>query len=44
MHGAIEFGNRMLTFLVTAVALLCILAAWRSGNRRRRPAGARSWR
>jgi cytochrome c oxidase assembly protein subunit 15 len=33
MHGAIEFGNRMLTFLVTAVALLCILAAWRSGNR-----------
>ena len=33
MHGAIEFGNRMLTFLVTAVALLCILAAWRSGSR-----------
>ena len=33
MHGAIEFGNRMLTFLVTAVAVLCILAAWRSGNR-----------
>ena len=34
MHGAIEFGNRMVTFLVTAVALTCILAAWRSGNRR----------
>jgi cytochrome c oxidase assembly protein subunit 15 len=33
VHGAIEFGNRMLTFLVTAVAVLCILAAWRSGNR-----------
>jgi cytochrome c oxidase assembly protein subunit 15 len=33
MHGAIEFSNRMLTFLVTTVALLCILAAWRSGNR-----------
>ena len=33
MHGAIEFGNRMLTFLVTTVALLCILAAWRSGNK-----------
>ena len=33
VHGAIEFGNRMLTFLVTAVALLCILATWRSGNR-----------
>ncbi|RYP87606.1 heme A synthase [Nocardioides guangzhouensis] len=34
LHGAIEFGNRMITFLVTAVALLCILAAWRAGNRR----------
>lgn len=34
MHAAIEFGNRMITFLVTAVALLCILAAWRSGKRR----------
>ena len=33
-HGVIEFGNRMVTFLVTAVALTCILAAWRSGNRR----------
>ena len=33
LHGAIEFGNRMLTGLVTAVAVLCILAAWRSGNR-----------
>ena len=33
LHGAIEFGNRMITFLVTAVALLCILAAWRAGNR-----------
>ena len=34
MHGAIEFGNRMITILVTAVAVLCILAAWRAGNRR----------
>ena len=33
LHGAIEFSNRMLTFLVTTVAVLCILAAWRSGNR-----------
>ena len=41
IHGAIEFGNRMLTFLVAAVALLCILAAWRSGNRGVLPARAR---
>jgi cytochrome c oxidase assembly protein subunit 15 len=33
VHGAIEFGNRMLTILVTTVALLGILAAWRSGSR-----------
>lgn len=34
LHGAIEFGNRLVTILVTAVAVLCILAAWRSGRRR----------
>jgi cytochrome c oxidase assembly protein subunit 15 len=33
VHGAIEFGNRMVTILVTAVAVLCILAAWRTGDR-----------
>lgn len=32
IHGAIEFGNRMLTFVVVAVAIACWLAAW--GNRR----------
>ncbi|UMG92410.1 COX15/CtaA family protein [Nocardioides sp. TF02-7] len=36
MHGAIEFGNRLLTFAVAAVALLTFLAAWRSGDRRAR--------
>ena len=36
MHGAIEFGNRMLTFAVGVVALMTFLAAWRSGDRRAR--------
>lgn len=36
IHGAIEFGNRLLTFALAAVALLTFLAAWRA--RRRRPA------
>jgi cytochrome c oxidase assembly protein subunit 15 len=34
LHGAIEFGNRMLTFALAAVALLTFLAAWRAGHRR----------
>jgi cytochrome c oxidase assembly protein subunit 15 len=34
LHGAIEFGNRMLTGLVVVVAALCILSAWRSGRQR----------
>lgn len=34
MHGAIEFGNRMLTFALTAVAILCFLAALGSRHRR----------
>ena len=34
IHGVIEFGNRMLTFALTAVAILCFLAA--VGSRRRR--------
>jgi cytochrome c oxidase assembly protein subunit 15 len=36
INGVIEFGNRMLTFAVGAVALLCFIAAWRSGDRRAR--------
>jgi heme a synthase len=34
MHGAIEFGNRMLTFALTAVAILCFLAALGARHRR----------
>jgi heme a synthase len=30
MHSAIEFGNRMVTFLIAAVAIATFLAAWRS--------------
>lgn len=33
MHGAIEFGNRLLTFALAAIALLTFLAAWRAGRR-----------
>jgi heme a synthase len=36
LHSAIEFGNRMLTFAVGAVALLTFLAALRWGDRRAR--------
>ena len=35
IHGAIEFGNRMLTFVLTAVALLALAAVFRL--RRQRP-------
>ena len=34
IHGVIEFGNRLLTFVLVAVAILCLLAAWASGRRR----------
>ena len=34
LHGAIEFGNRMLTWVLVAVAVLCLLSAWRAGRRR----------
>jgi cytochrome c oxidase assembly protein subunit 15 len=33
-HSAIEFGNRLLTFVVGAVALACVVAAWRHRPRR----------
>lgn len=29
MHGVIEFGNRLLTFVLAAIAILTILALWR---------------
>jgi heme a synthase len=34
VHGAIEFGNRMLTFVLSAVAVLCFLAALGARHRR----------
>jgi heme a synthase len=33
IHGAIEFGNRMVTFLLAAVAIATFVAAWRHGRR-----------
>jgi cytochrome c oxidase assembly protein subunit 15 len=33
LHEAIEFGNRMLTFVLTAIAVATFLAAWRTGRR-----------
>lgn len=33
LHGAIEFGNRMVTFLLAAVAIATFVAAWRYGRR-----------
>ena len=33
IHQAIEFGNRMLTFVLTAVAVATFVAAWQTGRR-----------
>ena len=33
VHEAIEFGNRMLTFVLVAIAIATFVAAWRSGRR-----------
>lgn len=33
LHGVIEFGNRLLTFVLVAIAILTFLAAWRTGRR-----------
>lgn len=32
MHAAIEFGNRMVTFLLAAIAVATLVAAWRVGR------------
>ncbi|TFV65892.1 UNVERIFIED_ORG: heme A synthase [Bacillus sp. AZ43] len=32
-HGAIEFGNRLLTFVLAAVAVATVVAVWRSPRR-----------
>ena len=33
LHGAIEFGNRLLTFVLTAIAIATFVAAWQTGRR-----------
>ena len=33
IHAAIEFGNRMVTFLIAAVAIATLVVAWRTGRR-----------
>jgi cytochrome c oxidase assembly protein subunit 15 len=33
IHAAIEFGNRMVTFLIAAVAVATLVAAWQVGRR-----------
>ena len=33
VHSAIEFGNRMLTFVLVAIALATLVVAWQSGRR-----------
>ncbi|WP_117210299.1 COX15/CtaA family protein [Allorhizocola rhizosphaerae] len=34
VYGAIEFGNRVLSLVVGAIAILTLLAAWRTSHRR----------
>ena len=41
-HGVIEFGNRLLTFALTAVAVATVVAVWRSTRRDLRPLAALS--
>ena len=42
IHGAIEFGNRMLTFVLAAVAIATLVIAWRYGRRAGAAAGRRA--
>jgi heme a synthase len=42
-HGAIEFGNRLLTFVLTAVAIATVVVVWRSARRDLRPLAAVSF-
>ena len=36
-HGVIEFGNRLLTFVLAAIAVATVVAVWRSARRDLRP-------
>jgi cytochrome c oxidase assembly protein subunit 15 len=40
VHRYIEFGNRMLTFVVGLVAVAALVAVWRTGRRHLRPLAA----
>lgn len=40
IHGAIEFGNRLLTYVLVAIAVACVVAAWRRPGTVRRLAVA----
>ena len=42
-HGAIEFGNRLLTFVLTAIAIATVVVVWRSARRDLRPLAAISF-
>ena len=42
LHEAIEFGNRMLTFVLAAVAVATFVAAWQTGRRSAAAAGPRA--
>ena len=42
-HGAIEFGNRLLTFVLTAIAIATVVVVWRSARRDLRPLAALSF-
>ncbi|GAA4097389.1 heme A synthase [Nocardioides kongjuensis] len=33
IHGVIEFGNRLLTYVLLVIALACVVAAWRRAGR-----------
>jgi heme a synthase len=39
-HGVIEFGNRLLTFVLALVAIATLVAVWRSSRRDLRPLAA----
>ena len=36
-HGVVEFGNRLLTFVLTAAAIATVVVVWRSARRDLRP-------
>ena len=39
-HGVIEFGNRLLTFVLAGIAVATVVAVWRSARRDLRPLAA----